>query len=108
MDDRFTERFTATRARLVGEYRERHPFRDMSEERVVTRADVDRLSRTKGWATRIGPTSYNFDWGVAARALDRQLSPFEQRILRESVMSDDESDPDVQGLVDSLDEFLAD
>jgi hypothetical protein len=104
MDPRFADRFTATRARLVGEFREAHPFAD--EMRVVTRADVDRLSRASGWATRTATGSYNFDWGVAARALDRQLSPFEQRILRESVF-EPESD-DVQGLVDSLDEFLAD
>jgi hypothetical protein len=106
MDRAFADRFTATRARLVGEFREAHPFRDMSEERVITRADVDRLSRATGWATRVGSGAYSFDWGVAARALDRPLSPFEQRILRESVF-EPESD-DVQGLVDSLNEFLAD
>lgn len=99
----FRDRFTATRARLVGEVRERYPFdRRLDEQPVVTRADVDRLTRVR-WVTRTAPGSYTFDWGTAERALDRTLSPFEQRILRESVC---ESEDEVQGLVESLDTFL--
>lgn len=102
--DNFRERFTVTRARLIDDYREKHPFdRTVEDQRVVTRADVDRLTRVR-WVTRVGSGSYTFDWGAASRALDRELSPFEQRILRESVI--DEPD-EVQELVDGLDAFLA-
>ena len=62
------------------------------------------LSRVAGWATRTGPGAYSFDWGLAQRALDRPLSPFEQRILRESVL--EAEDDDVQGLLKSLDAVL--
>ena len=104
MDRRFVDRFTVTRARLIDDFRETHPFAGLEDQRVVTRADVDRLARVR-WATRSGPSSYSFDWGAASRALDRVLSPFEQRILRESVF--DEPD-EVAELVDGLDKFLAD
>ena len=95
MDD-FRERFTVTRARLIDEYREKHPFdRSVEDRRVVTRADVDRLARVR-WVTGTAPGSFSFDWGTASRALDRELSPFEQRILRESVIDEPDRDAGVQ------------
>lgn len=102
----FHDRFTVTRDRLVGEVRERYPFdRRLDEQRVVTRADVDRLTRVR-WVTRTDPGSFTFDWGAAERALDRTLSPFEMRILRESVF---ESEPtELDELISGLDALLAD
>ena len=104
MNPRFADRFSVTRSRIVDEFRDAHPFRDLSDMRVVTRADVDRLSRASGWATRVGPGRYSFDWLAAERAVGRQLSPFEQRILRESIADDPD---EVLELVDGLDKFLA-
>lgn len=105
MDRRFIDRFSVTRARLLDDARERYPFRsDLADTPVLTRAEVDRLGSAGPWVTRSGPSSYRFDWSVAERALSRPLSPFEQRILRETIAEEGEA---LTGLVDGLDALLA-
>lgn len=54
--------------------------------------DELRVAGKAGYATRVGPGSFEFDWSIVEAAIGRPITALDQRVLREGAIRSPDGD----------------